>query len=106
MSGWRRCSVFLLTSTVGSSRHVRIRSSRPTRARGMDQDRDNATIGGDRLEEGVVHGVSGLVGTPKWGRDGGGRMAGWAGDWSDGVRRPAASLMHIPDTGNRDRYRR
>jgi len=44
----------------------------------MDQDLDHAAVGEDRLEEGVVHGVSGMAGTPRCRGCVGERMAEWA----------------------------
>ena len=51
---------------------------RPLGRVAADEDLRHAAVGEDGLEEGVVHGVSGLVGTPRWGKDVGAWMAGWA----------------------------
>ena len=79
MSGWRRWSVFLLTSPVDSSRSVE-KSISVAHSGGVvaDQDLGHASVGENRLEEGVVHGISGTVGTPSWGRSVGVCMVGWA----------------------------
>ncbi|MDE2715548.1 MAG: hypothetical protein OXI33_00840 [Chloroflexota bacterium] len=51
---------------------------RPLRRVAADEDLGHAAVGEDGLEEGVVHGVSGLVGTPRCPGDAGDGIAGWA----------------------------
>ena len=63
MSGWRCCRVFLLTSSVGSSRRAeKSISSAHSATRSRIKDLDHSAIGEDRLEEGIVHGDSAIRG--------------------------------------------